>query len=57
MNDLFLVILGLAALLIIDYLAISARAAFTQTNHARLLGLREQMEAKVNAAVGLLLVT
>ena len=54
MNDLFLSILGLAALLAIDYLAISTRAAYTQTNHARLLSLREQMEAKVNAAVGLL---
>ncbi len=54
MNDLFLAILGLAALLTIDYLAISARAAYAQTNHARLLALREQMEAKVNTAIGLL---
>lgn len=54
MNDLPFAILGLVVLLGIDSLAITARAAFTQTNHARLLILREQMEAKVNLAVSLL---
>jgi CBS domain containing-hemolysin-like protein len=53
-NDLFFSILGFAALLAIDYLAIATRAAYTQTNHARLLSLREQMEAKVSIAVSLL---
>ncbi len=53
-NDLFFSILGLAALLAVDFLAIATRAAYTQTNHARLLGLREQMEAKVNIAINLL---
>lgn len=54
MNDLFFSILGFAALLAIDYLAIATRAAYTQTNHARLLSLREQMEANVSIAVSLL---
>jgi len=53
-NDLFFSILGFAALLAMDYLAIATRAAYTQTNHARLLSLREQMEAKVSIAVSLL---
>jgi putative hemolysin len=53
-NDLFFSILGVAAFLAIDYLAIATRAAYAQTNHARLLGLREQMEAKVTTAVSLL---
>ena len=52
-NDLFFSILGVAAFLAIDYLAIATRAAYAQTNHARLLSLREQMEDKVNLAVGL----
>ena len=54
MNDFVFTFLGLVALLAIDWLAISTRAAFMQTNHARLLGLREQMEAQVNSAAGLL---
>ncbi len=38
----------------LDYLAITARAAYTQTNHARLLLLREQMEERVNSTSVLL---
>jgi putative hemolysin len=53
-NDLFFSILGLSVLLLVDYLAIATRAAYAQTNHARLLGLREQMEVRVNIAVSLL---
>ena len=52
--DLELTLLGFILLLILDYLAIAARAAYTQTNHARLLLLREQMEERVNSTSVLL---
>jgi putative hemolysin len=38
----------------VDYLAITARAAYTQTNHARLLLLRDQMGERVNSTSVLL---
>jgi putative hemolysin len=41
-------------LLVVDYLAITARAAYTQTNHARLLLLRDQMGERVNSTSVLL---
>jgi putative hemolysin len=49
-----LALLVLFLLLVLDYLAITARTAYTQTNHARLLLLREQMEARVNSTSVLL---
>ena len=54
MIDLELTLLGFILLLVVDYLAIAARAAYTQTNHARLLLLREQMEERVNSTSVLL---
>jgi putative hemolysin len=52
--NLELTLLGFIILLAVDYLAIAARAAYTQTNHARLLLLREQMEERVNSTSVLL---
>jgi putative hemolysin len=52
--DLRLTLLGFILLLVLDFLAIAARTAYTQTNHARLLLLREQMEERVNSTSVLL---
>ncbi len=54
MINLELTLFGFFILFFLDYLAISARAAYTQTNHARLLLLREQMEERVNSTSVLL---
>lgn len=54
MINLELTLLGFIILLAVDYLAIAARTAYTQTNHARLLLLREQMEERVNSTSVLL---
>lgn len=55
MTDTQFVIAGLAILLALDFGLIAARAAFLQTNHARLLALREQKEKQVNRTSLLLL--
>ena len=52
--NLGLTLLILFLLLVVDYLAITARAAYTQTNHARLLLLRDQMGERVNSTSVLL---
>jgi putative hemolysin len=52
--NLGLSLLILFLLLVVDYLAITARAAYTQTNHARLLLLRDQMGERVNSTSVLL---
>jgi magnesium and cobalt exporter, CNNM family len=52
--NLGLTLLIFAILLVVDYLAITARAAYTQTNHARLLLLRDQMGERVNSTSVLL---
>lgn len=53
-NDFMYVVAGLLVLLVLDLLAVAARVSFTQSTHARLLALREQMDAQVNLASGML---
>ncbi|MFM8321027.1 MAG: CNNM domain-containing protein, partial [Chloroflexota bacterium] len=48
------VIVALAAMLVIDLIAFTARAAFQQVTHARLLGLREGGDARLKRALALL---
>lgn len=54
MNDIWIALIALLAFLALDLASIAARSAFLQTNHARLLALREQMELQVNRTVPLL---
>jgi putative hemolysin len=49
------IILALVLLLVLDLVAVAARGSFMQTNHARLLALREQSGERVNQTVALLL--
>jgi putative hemolysin len=49
-----LTLLIFSILLVVDFLAITARTAYTQTNHARLLLLRDQMGERVNSTSVLL---
>lgn len=51
-----LLIAGLVLLLVFDLLIIAAWTAFTQTTHARLLALREQIEIRVSRTIPLLFV-
>jgi len=54
-TELVYIILALVLLLVLDLIAIAARGSFMQTNHARLLALREQSGERVNQTVALLL--
>jgi putative hemolysin len=55
MNDLVYLLLAFVLLLVLDLMAIAARGSFMQTNHARLLALRETAGERVNQTVALLL--
>ena len=55
MTELVNIILALVLLLVLDLMAIAARGSFMQTNHARLLAMREQSGERVNQTVALLL--
>ena len=55
MTELVYIIIALVLLLLLDLMAIAARGSFMQTNHARLLALREQSGERVNQTVALLL--
>ena len=55
MTELVNIILALVLLLVLDLMAIAARGSFMQTNHARLLAMREQSGDRVNQTVALLL--
>lgn len=48
MTEILFIVLGLFILLVIDLFAVGTRSAYTQANPARLLGMREEMEAAVN---------
>jgi putative hemolysin len=54
-TELVYIIIALVLLLLLDLMAIAARGSFMQTNHARLLALREQSGERVNQTVALLL--
>jgi putative hemolysin len=54
-TELVNIILALVLLLVLDLMAIAARGSFMQTNHARLLAMREQSGDRVNQTVALLL--
>lgn len=53
MTEAILIVVGLAAVLVVDLLAISARAAFLQTSHARLLAQRDAVGERAGAAIQL----
>ena len=53
-TEIVLLILGLVFVLVLDLALIAARSSILQTNNARLLALREHMEARVNKTVYLL---
>jgi putative hemolysin len=55
MTDLVYLLLAFVLLLVLDLMAIAARGSFMQTNHARLLALRETAGERVNQTVALLL--
>lgn len=53
MTEAILIVAGLAVVLVVDLLAISARAAFLQTSHARLLAQRDAVGERAGAAIQL----
>lgn len=54
MNEIQFVIGGILLLLVLDLVTVAARSSFLQTSYARVLSLREHMEAQVNRTLVLL---
>jgi len=50
-TEILIILLGIGLLVVLDLVLIAARSSYLNTNHSRLLALREQREAKVNKAI------
>jgi CBS domain containing-hemolysin-like protein len=54
-TDIWILVPIFLLVLVLDFITIAARAAFLQSSHARLLGLRDEPEERIMAAATLLL--
>jgi len=50
-TEILITLLGIGLLVVLDLVLIAARTSYLNTNHSRLLALRDQGEAKVNKAI------